>query len=143
MTHDRIKGGNDMTDDFVQVNVRMTRKQRDQLRTIAEKEETSMNQFIIDRTFHTTDDRTDDRKNDADDRTNSTPIIELLKKELEKSEKQLDKKDEQIDKLQKTLDQQQQLTLQTNQQIERLQLEKPKEKTDEKKGFFARLFNTD
>lgn len=134
-----------MTDDYVQVNVRMTREQRNELKETAEKAETSMNQYIIDRTFHSPNDRTDDRmKSDDDrmnDRTTESPIVELLQQELAKSENQLIKKDEQIEKLQKALDQQQQLTLQTNQQIERLQLSEPAN-SEKKKGLFSRWFGS-
>lgn len=65
----------------------------------------------------------------------------MPQQELTKSEKQLTKKDEQIDKLQKALDQQQQLTLQTNQQIERLQLNEPAY-PEKKKGWFSRWFSS-
>ena len=134
-----------MTDDYVQVNVRMTREQRKELKEIAEKAETSMNQYIINRTFHSMNDRTDDRiKSDNDrmnDRTTESPIVELLQQELTKSEKQLTKKDEQIERLQKALDQQQQLTLQSNQQIERLQLNEPAN-SEKKKGLFSRWFGS-
>ena len=126
-----------MTDDYVQVNVRMTREQRKELKEMAEKVETSMNQYIIDRTFHSMSDRTDDRMKSDNDRT----IVELLQQELAKNENQLSKKDEQIEKLQKALDQQQQLTLQTNQQIERLQLNEPAN-SEKKQGFFSRWFGS-
>ncbi|MDN6166862.1 MAG: DUF536 domain-containing protein, partial [Tetragenococcus koreensis] len=49
--------------------------------------------------------------------------------------------DKQIEKLQKALDQQQQLTLQTNQQIERLQLNEPAN-SEKKKGWFSRWFGS-
>ena len=134
-----------MTDDYVQVNVRMTREQRKKLKEIAEKAETSMNQYIIDRTFHSTNDRTDDRiKSDNDrinDRTNERLLVEQLQRELAKNENQLTIKDEQIERLQKALDQQQQLTLQSNQQIERLQLNEPTN-PEKKKGLFSRWFGS-
>ena len=130
-----------MTDDYVQVNVRMTREQRKELKEIAEKAETSMNQYIIDRTFHNTNDRTDDRIKSDNDRTTESLIVEQLQRELAKNENQLSIKDEQIERLQKTLDQQQQLTLQTNQQIERLQLSEPAN-SEKKKGLFSRWFGS-
>lgn len=126
-----------MTDDYVQVNVRMTREQRKKLKEIAKKTETSMNQYIIDRTFHSTNGRI---KSD-DDRTNESLIVEQLQRELAKNENQLTIKDEQIERLQKTLDQQQQLTLQSNQQIERLQLNEPTN-PEKKKGLFSRWFGS-
>ena len=126
-----------MTDDYVQVNVRMTREQRKKLKEIAEKAETSMNQYIIDRTFHSTNDMI---KSD-NDRMNERLIVEQLQRELAKNENQLTIKDEQIERLQKTLDQQQQLTLQSNQQIERLQLNEPAN-SEKKKGLFSRWFGS-
>ena len=126
-----------MLDDYVQVNIRMTSSQRDKLRSIAKEKDTSMNKFILDQTLNN---RTDDRMNEENDRT----LIKVLKERLNKQDGQLEKKDDQINKLQNVLDQQQRLTLQTNQQIERLQLEESKNKETEPKnerGFFARLFN--
>lgn len=130
-----------MTDDYVQVNVRMTRQQRKELKEIADKENKSMNQHIIDSSIAMIDDRTNDRTARTRDRTVDSQIVQVLTKELDKAEKQLETKDQQIDKLQKILDQQQQLNLQTNQQVERLQLETIEAK-ENKKGFFARLFSS-
>lgn len=127
-----------MTDDYVQVNVRMTRTQRKELKKKAEKEETSMNQYIIDRTFDRTfdriDDRTNDRINEADDRT----IIELLQQQLEI-------KDKRLDKFETLLLNQQQLTSQSNQKIKELEYEEEiptfsQEKKEDDRGFFSRLF---
>ena len=91
--------------------------------------------------------------------------IHELKEVQKKLYEQLDQKDKQLDRFQTLLDQQQRLTLQTNKQIEQLQLESTKdieantsqndqyvsnsaieEKIDihtsqVKKGFFSRLFN--
>lgn len=91
--------------------------------------------------------------------------INELKEVQKKLYEQLDQKDKQLDRFQTLLDQQQRLTLQTNKQIEQLQLESTKdieantsqndqyvsnsaieEKIDihtsqVKKGFFSRLFN--
>ncbi len=123
-----------MTDDYVQVNVRMTRTQRKELKNKAEKEETSMNQYIIDRTFDRIDDRTNDRINEADDRT----IIELLQQQLEI-------KDKRLDKFETLLLNQQQLTSQSNQKIKELEYEEEiptfsQEKKEDDRGFFSRLF---
>ncbi|MDN6363671.1 MAG: DUF536 domain-containing protein, partial [Tetragenococcus koreensis] len=72
-------------------------------------------------------------------------------KMIEILEGQLAKKDEQIEKMQTLLDHQQQLTLQTNQQIQHLQLEETKEtekkleafkEKEAKKGFFSRWFGS-
>lgn len=123
-----------MTDDYVQVNVRMTRTQRKELKKKAEKEETSMNQYIIDRTFDRIDDRTNDRINETDDRT----IIELLQQQLEI-------KDKRLDKFETLLLNQQQLTSQSNQKIKELEYEEEiptfsQEKKEDDRGFFSRLF---
>lgn len=123
-----------MTDDYVQVNVRMTRTQRKELKNKAEKEDTSMNQYIIDRTFDRIDDRTNDRINEADDRT----IIEFLQQQLET-------KDKRLDKFETLLLNQQQLTSQSNQKIKELEYEEEiptfsQEKKEDDRGFFSRLF---
>lgn len=122
---------------------------------MAQKKESSMNQFILDAIFASKDDST----NASSASTNDNKMIELL-------EGQLDKKDEQLKKMQTLLDQQQQLTLQSNRQIEQLQLafsqesdESTETKADkppssvpdkkqsehaepkQKKGFFSRLFD--
>ena len=77
--------------------------------------------------------------------------INELKEDKERLYEQLFQKDKQLDHLQKLLDQQQQLTLQTNQQIQHLQLEETKEtekkleafeEKEAKKGFFSRWFNS-
>jgi len=74
-------------------------------------------------------------------------IMETRIKELKEVQKklyeQLDQKDKQLHQFQTLLDQQQRLTLQTNKQIEQLQLESSKnaeENTSQKDNFF---FNTD
>ncbi len=117
----------------MQIVVRTTDKERDQVKKMAQEKDVSMNQFILDAIF----DSKDDSKSDS-------TIIEIL-------EGQLAKKDEQIEKMQTLLDQQQQLTLQTNQQIQHLQLEETKEtekkleafeEKEAKKGFFSRWFNS-
>ncbi len=72
--------------------------------------------------------------------------INRNEQEKENKDEQLDEKDRQIEKLQNLLDQQQQLTLQTSQQIQHLQLKEAKELENEvntfekklKKGFFNR-----
>lgn len=91
--------------------------------------------------------------------------INDLKEVQKKLYEQLDQKDKQLRQFQTLLDQQQRLTLQTNKQIEQLQLESTKNAADNtnqkdqyisnaateekknteiskvKKGFFSRLFN--
>mgnify|MGYP001374534368 CR=1 FL=1 len=117
----------------MQIIIRTTDAERDQLKKMAQEKDTSMNQFILDAIFDSTSDSSDN----INDSKSDSMIIEIL-------EGQLAKKDEQIEKMQKLLDQQQQLTLQTNQQIQYLQLEEKKaedfqEKKD-KKGFFSHWF---
>lgn len=110
----------------MQIVVRTTDKERDQVKKMAQEKDVSMNQFILDAIFDS-----------KDDSINDSTIIEIL-------ERQLAKKDEQIEQMQKLLDQQQQLTLQTNQQIQHLQLEEKKaedfQEKENKKGFFSRWF---
>lgn len=91
--------------------------------------------------------------------------INELKEVQKKLYEQLDQKDKQLHQFQTLLDQQQRLTLQTNKQLEQLQIESTKNKEDNsnlkdsyvsnaatedkteteppqaKKGFFSRLFN--
>ena len=126
-----------MTDDRVQIIIRTTDDEREQIKIMAQERNVSMNQFIIDAIFDSKEDSTSDSKSDI-------KMIEIL-------EGQLAKKDEQIDKMQTLLDQQQQLTLQTNQQIQHLQLEETKEtekkleafeEKEAKKGFFSRWFGS-
>ena len=129
-----------MTDDRVQIIIRTTDDEREQIKIMAQERNVSMNQFIIDAIFDSKEDSTSDSKDSKSD----IKMIEIL-------EGQLAKKDEQIEKMQKLLDQQQQLTLQTNQQIQHLQLEETKE-TEKKavafeekeanKGFFSRWFSS-
>ena len=125
-----------LTGNRVQIIIRTTDTERDQVKKSAQEKDVSMNQFILDAIF----DSTSDSCNSKSD----SKMIEIL-------EGQLAKKDEQIEQMQKLLDQQQQLTLQTNQQIQHLQLEETKEtekkleafeEKEAKKGFFSRWFNS-
>ena len=124
----------------MQIIIRTTDDEREQIKIMAQEKNVSMNQFIIDAIFDSKEDSTSDSNNSKSD----IKMIEIL-------EGQLAKKDEQIDKMQTLIDQQQQLTLQTNQQIQHLQLEETKE-TEKKleafegkeanKGFFRRWFSS-
>ncbi|SEJ06276.1 Protein of unknown function, DUF536 [Alkalibacterium gilvum] len=125
-----------MTENRVQIIIRVTDDEREQIKKMAQEKNVSMNQFIIDAIFDST--------SDSSDINSDIKMIEIL-------EEQLVKKDEQIEKMQTLLDQQQQLTLQTNQQIQHLQLEETKEtekkleafeEKEAKKGFFSRWFNS-
>lgn len=139
-----------LTEDRVQIIVRTTSEEREQIKELAEKKNTSMNQFIIDAIFK----NNDDSMNDSDSDSSDIILVNVLRQ-------QLDKKDVQIKNLQNIIDQQQQLTLQSNKQIEHLQIElsnegketelndnhtdlKKKaneERKETKQGFFSRLFN--
>lgn len=90
----------------------------------------------------------------------SSEIEKIINEQLKIKDKQLSEKDKQIQTMQKLLDQQQQLSLQSNKQIEQLQLqlsneteidlensnrnkvvnEKDSNEANEKKGFFNRIF---
>lgn len=124
----------------MQIIIRTTDTERDQVKKMAQEKDVSMNQFILDAIFDSKDDST----SDSSDSISDSRMIEIL-------EGQLAKKDEQIEQMQKLLDQQQQLTLQTNQQIQYLQLEENKEtekkaeafeEKEAKKGFFSRWFGS-
>ena len=125
-----------MTENRVQIIIRVTDDEREQIKKMAQEKNVSMNQFIVDAIF--------DSASDSSDIKTDITMIEIL-------EEQLVKKDEQIEKMQTLLDQQQQLTLQTNQQIQHLQLEETKEtekkleafeEKEAKKGFFSRWFGS-
>ena len=88
----------------MQIIIRTTDDEKEQIKIMAQEKNVSMNQFIIDAIFNSKEDSTSDSNNSKSD----IKMIEIL-------EGQLAKKDEQIDKVQTLLDQQQQLTLQTNQ----------------------------
>ena len=129
-----------LTENRVQIIIRTTDTERDQVKKKAQEKDVSMNQFILDAIFDSKDDST----SDSSDSKSDIKMIEIL-------EGQLAKKDEQIEQMQKLLDQQQQLTLQTNQQIQHLQLEETKgtkkkleafEEKEAKKGFLSRWFGS-
>ena len=128
----------------MQIIIRTTDDEREQIKIMAQGKNVSMNQFIVDTIFAIKDDSTSDSSDSKSDSKSDIKMIEIL-------EGQLAKKDEQIEQMQKLLDQQQQLTLQTNQQIQHLQLKETKE-TEKKleafeekeanKGFFRRWFSS-
>lgn len=93
--------------------------------------------------------------------TNTYEVEKILTEQLKIKDKQLAEKDKQIQTMQKLLDQQQQLSLQTNKQIETLQLQLSNESAEdlirstnnslfndenenselvENKSFFSRIF---
>jgi uncharacterized protein (DUF1778 family) len=140
---------NILSDDRVQIIVRTTVEEREKIKKIAKEKKKSMNQLIIDSVVDSTNDSSDS----TTDSTTDSTIIDVFKDQLEN-------KDKQIDKLQNLLDQQQQLSLQSNKQIEQLQLqlsyeieedsnrsfnnqvvnEEDSSDVTEKKGFFSRMF---
>nr|WP_258556720.1 DUF536 domain-containing protein [Arthrobacter sp.] len=140
---------NILSDDRVQIIVRTTVEEREKIKKIAKSKKKSMNQLIIDSVIDISKDSSDSTIDSSTDIT----IIEVFKAQLEN-------KDKQIDKLQNLLDQQQQLSLQSNKQIEQLQLqlsneteidlenpnrnkvvnEKDSSEVNEKKSFFNRIF---
>ena len=92
--------------------------------------------------------------------TNTNDVEKVVNEQLKIKDKQIAEKDKQIQTMQKLLDQQQQLSLQTNKQIEQLQLQlsnetekdftrsnsnklshvKDSNEVVEKKSFFSRIF---
>ena len=93
--------------------------------------------------------------------TNTYEVEKILTEQLKIKDKQLAEKDKQLQTMQKLLDQQQQLSLQTNKQIEKLQLQLSNESAEdlirstnnplvndenensevvENKSFFSRIF---
>lgn len=88
--------------------------------------------LAIDEIIEELNDKINNRADKTDTRVNDKVLIDILNG-------QLDKKDKQIETMQTFLNQQQQLTLQTNRQIQHLQLEETKET---EKGFFSRWFRS-
>ena len=80
----------------MQIIIRTTDDEREQIKIMAQEKNVSMNQFIIDAIFDSKEDSTSDSKDSKSD----IKMIEIL-------EGQLAKKDEQIEQMQKLLDQQQ------------------------------------
>lgn len=115
-----------MTDEKVQIVIRLTEAEREQVKELASKEKKSMNQYVLEKALATTD-----SKDSGTDSTSDITITMLLE--------QLATKDNQIAELQKLLDQQQRITLAQAGEKESLRIEL-KEKSD-KKNFFQRLFN--
>ncbi|MGX7395608.1 DUF536 domain-containing protein [Carnobacterium mobile] len=139
-----------MSNNRVQIIVRTTTEEKEKIKEIAKLKNKSMNQLIIDSVIDSANDSAKDSENDTvEDRS----VIAIFNSQLEN-------KDKQIDKLQNLLDQQQQLSLQSNKQMEQLQLQLSNEtaedltrsvsnqlvndedvrETTEKKGFFSKIF---
>lgn len=135
-----------MSNNRVQIIVRTTTEEKEKIKEIAKLKNKSMNQLIIDSVI-------DSAKDSENDTVEDRSVIAIFNSQLEN-------KDKQIDKLQNLLDQQQQLSLQSNKQMEQLQLQLSNEtaedltrsvsnqlvndedvrETTEKKGFFSKIF---
>lgn len=135
-----------MSNNRVQIIVRTTTEEKEKIKEIAKLKNKSMNQLIIDSVI-------DSAKDSENDTVEDRSVIEIFNSQLEN-------KDKQIDKLQNLLDQQQQLSLQSNKQMEQLQLQLSNEIAEdltrsvsnqlvndedvremtEKKGFFSKIF---
>lgn len=135
-----------MSNNRVQIIVRTTTEEKEKIKEIAKLKNKSMNQLIIDSVI-------DSAKDSENDTIEDRSVIAIFNSQLEN-------KDKQIDKLQNLLDQQQQLSLQSNKQMEQLQLQLSNETAEdltrsvsnqlvndedvremtEKKGFFSKIF---
>ena len=120
--------GDNMTEEKVQMVIRLTEAEREQVKVLASKENKSMNQYVLDKVL-----AENDSKEGDDDMT-----INVLSK-------QLAVKDSQIKELQKLLNQQQQLSLSDKAELQKLQLKlhdntlEPSK--EQKKTFWQRVFN--
>ena len=108
-----------MSESKVQIVIRSTEDERDNIKLMASKENKSMNQYILDKLLSV-----DDGTNADNDMT-----IKVLSK-------QIAVKDEQLSNMQKLLDQQQRITLAEVGERERKKLE-----YKDSRSFLKRLFN--
>lgn len=120
--------GDNMTEEKVQMVIRVTEAERKQVKVLASKENKSMSQYVIDKVL---------AQNDSKEVDNDM-AINVLSEQIATKDKQISMKDEQIKKMQQLLSQQQELSLLDKKENEQLKLE-PKEETP--KSFFKRLFN--
>ena len=125
-----------------QFNIRISASLYDEIKSEADKQSVTMTEYVIDKI-------TDDSS--GIDSSYKDRYVEQLQNEIDRQIKAIQKKDEHIQELTRLFDQQQQLTLQTNQQIQHLQLEEIKEtekkleafkEKEAKKGFFSRWFGS-
>ena len=123
--------GDNMTEEKVQMVIRLTEAEREQVKVLASKENKSMNQYVLDSILY---------QNDSSDSTSTADSIDGIIVRA-----QLAIKDSQIKELQKLLNQQQQLTLSDKAELQELKLklhdntsEPPNE---QKKTFWERVFN--
>ena len=118
-----------------QFNIRIAESLYDEIKKEADDQEITMTEYVISKL-------TDDSSDIDSSYTNQ------LKSELDRQIEAIQNKDKLIQELTRLVDQQQQLTLQSNKQVELLQLEMEtaeKEALKEKeaqKGFFSRWFSS-
>ncbi|HHT6741620.1 TPA: hypothetical protein ACSZKI_15195, partial [Listeria monocytogenes] len=102
---------------------------------------------LFDKEFKEKSKTENENQTETETKTDNREVFDLLKEELHKKDDYLKEKDKQIEQLQKLVEQQQILTLQANQKVERLEMEKEdqedllEKKKEKSRGFFARFFN--
>ncbi|EIP8213545.1 DUF536 domain-containing protein [Listeria monocytogenes] len=102
---------------------------------------------LFDKEFKEKSKTKNENQKETETKTDNREVFDLLKEELHKKDDYLKEKDKQIEQLQKLVEQQQILTLQANQKVERLEMEKEDQddslenKKEKSRGFFARFFN--
>ena len=112
-----------------QILIRVSEDYHTSIKRIAEKENKSMNQFLVDLIV-----KNIDSEDDSEDDQNDSELVKFLSDELEE-------KNSQIDKLHSLLNQQQQLSLITQKEKEKLLLEIDHiEENEENRPFWARWF---
>ena len=118
-----------------QFNIRIAESLYDEIKKEADDQEITMTEYVISKL-------TDDSSDIDSSYTNQ------LKSELDRQIEAIQNKDKLIQELTRLVDQQQQLTLQSNKQVELLQLEMETAEKDSlkekeaQKGFFSRWFNS-
>lgn len=118
-----------------QFNIRIAESLYDEIKKEADDQEITMTEYVI-------------SKLTADSSDIDSSYINQLKSELDRQIEAIQNKDNLIQELTRLVDQQQQLTLQSNKQVELLQLEMETgeknslEEREAKKGFFSRWFSS-
>ncbi|EAC5314618.1 DUF536 domain-containing protein, partial [Listeria monocytogenes] len=97
---------------------------------------------LFDKEFKEKSKTENENQTETETKTDNREVFDLLKEELHKKDDYLKEKDKQIEQLQKLVEQQQILTLQANQKVERLEMEKEdqedllEKKKEKSRGFF-------
>ncbi|HDT8866121.1 TPA: hypothetical protein REA03_003068, partial [Listeria monocytogenes] len=97
---------------------------------------------LFDKEFKEKSKTENENQTETETKTDNREVFDLLKEELHKKDDYLKEKDKQIEQLQKLVEQQQILTLQANQKVERLEMEKEEQedllekKKEKSRGFF-------